>query len=64
MPQITQAEAVVTLESDAARMHALMTAVPEPEFERPATIGGGDWSTKDLGRAHLPDLEAFVESLR
>jgi hypothetical protein len=51
-------EAVRTLEEGHARVGELLSGLSEAELTKPATIGGGDWSAKDL-IGHL----AFWEEL-
>ena len=55
---MTQAEAVATLDEGQARLDALLSRLEDAEVEEPATIGGGDWSARDL-LAHI----AFWEEL-
>jgi hypothetical protein len=51
-------EAVRTLDEGRARVGELLSGLSEAELTKPATIGGGDWSAKDL-IGHL----AFWEEL-
>lgn len=51
-------EAISTLQEGGAAMGALFEALSDDEMTRPATIGGGDWSAKDL-MGHI----AFWEEL-
>ncbi|MGH2573235.1 MAG: DinB family protein [Actinomycetota bacterium] len=44
----TREEAVRNLEGGHARVDLLVSGVSEEDLTRPATIGGGDWSAKDL----------------
>lgn len=44
----TRAEAIAILEEGHARLDALFARLSEAVMERPKTIGGGDWSAKDL----------------
>jgi uncharacterized protein (TIGR03083 family) len=44
----TRDRAVRTLEEGRQRLDRLLAGVSEHELSRPATIGGGDWSAKDL----------------
>jgi hypothetical protein len=44
----TRADALATLEEGQARLDDLLGRLSEEELTRPATIGGGDWSAKDL----------------
>ena len=41
-------EAIEILERGQARLDELMEGLHEEDLTRPATIGGGDWSAKDL----------------
>ena len=107
MPEVSRQQAIETLEEGRRRLDGLLSGVPHDDLVRPATIGGGEWSAKDLigqidgmtdeewsskvryeterrwtaasllgsitgapqrpfghAFAHIPDLEAFVSSLR
>jgi uncharacterized protein (TIGR03083 family) len=44
----TRADALATIEDGQARLDELLGGLSEEELTRPATIGGGDWSAKDL----------------
>jgi hypothetical protein len=44
----TRADALATLVEGQAGLDALVGRLSEKELSRPATIGGGDWSAKDL----------------
>jgi hypothetical protein len=44
----SRAEAVATLEEGWAKLDALFARLSDQAMERPLTIGGGDWSAKDL----------------
>jgi len=44
----SRADAVAILEVGQARLDALLNSLSDDELFRPATIGGGDWSAKDL----------------
>jgi hypothetical protein len=46
--QPTRQEAIETLEEGHARVKELMSGLSEDDLIRAATIGGGDWSAKDL----------------
>jgi len=46
--RLTRADALATLEEGQARLDDLLGRLSEKELTRPATIGGGDWSAKDL----------------
>jgi hypothetical protein len=48
MARITRGDALATLEEGQARLDELLGRLSEDELSRPATIGGGDWSAKDL----------------
>lgn len=48
MAQPTRAEALATLSEGHARVAALAGELSDGELSRPATIGGGQWSAKDL----------------
>jgi hypothetical protein len=45
---LSRDEALATLADGQRRIHQLLTGVSEEDLVRPATIGGGDWSAKDL----------------
>lgn len=44
----TRAEAITTLEEGRAELLTLLARLSDEAMTRPATIGGGDWSVKDL----------------
>src|SRR5436190_22784184 len=44
----TRAEAITTLEEGRAELLTLLARLSDEAMTRPATIGGGDWSAKDL----------------
>jgi hypothetical protein len=44
----TRADALATIEDGQARLDELLGVLSEEDLTRPATIGGGDWSAKDL----------------
>lgn len=48
MAQPSRQEAVSILEEGNARLHELLDGVPEADLVRESTIGGGEWSAKDL----------------
>ena len=48
MASITRDEALATLEDGQSQVDALIARLSDDELARPATIGGGDWSAKDL----------------
>ena len=58
MPTPTQAVATSTLEEGQAALTLLLYRLSDEQMARAATIGGGDWSAKDL-LGHL----AFWEEL-
>ncbi len=55
----TRAEAVRTLEEGQRAVDALVARLTEDELARPAVIGGGDWSAKDL-IGHLTSWEEIA----
>lgn len=59
MAQPSREEAVSILEEGNARIEELLAGVPEAELTREATIGGGEWSGKDL-IGHLTTWEEFA----
>jgi mycothiol maleylpyruvate isomerase-like protein len=54
----TRAEAIRLLEDQHAEVAALLAELDPAAFERRGTIGGGEWSAKDLA-AHLGAWEGF-----
>ena len=48
MADLTRKEALATLAEGHGRIDELLAGVPDADLVRPATIGGGDWSAKDL----------------
>ena len=44
----SRAEAVATLQDGQAELDASLARLSDEELVKPATIGGGDWSAKDL----------------
>jgi hypothetical protein len=48
MPSITPKQALETLEDGRAQLQTRFDALSDDDMVRPATIGGGDWSAKDL----------------
>lgn len=58
MARPTRAYALATLEEGQARLDEQLGTLSEKELSRPATIGGGEWSAKDL-IGHI----AFVEEI-
>ena len=55
----TRDDAVRLLEEQHAELAALFAQLDEDAFVRRGTIGGGDWSAKDLA-AHMGSWEAFA----
>lgn len=48
MAMLTREEAIATLDAGQAALDALFAKLSDEEMTRPATIGGGEWSAKDL----------------
>jgi hypothetical protein len=48
MADLSRDEAVAELEDGQRRIDRLLQGLPAEDLIRPATIGGGDWSAKDL----------------
>lgn len=48
MGNITQEQAIATLTEGQSELDVLLDKLTDDEMTRPATIGGGDWSAKDL----------------
>ncbi len=48
METYTREQALAALAAGRAALEALLGRLSEQELDRPATIGGGDWSAKDL----------------
>ncbi|HEX8098947.1 MAG TPA: DinB family protein [Actinomycetota bacterium] len=48
MAQPTRQEAISVLNEGHAEIHRLLDGIPEAELVRLGTIGGGEWSAKDL----------------
>ncbi|HEX2267499.1 MAG TPA: DinB family protein [Actinomycetota bacterium] len=48
MAQPSRQEAVSIIEEGHARLHELLDLIPEADLVRESTIGGGEWSAKDL----------------
>jgi uncharacterized protein (TIGR03083 family) len=44
----TREQAIATLEEGRQRLDELLAKASDDDLSRPATIGGGDWSAKDL----------------
>lgn len=59
VPQPTPDEAVQTLEEGNSAVAKLLDGLSDDQLSRPATIGGGDWSARDL-MAHLEVWEALA----
>jgi hypothetical protein len=57
---MTRNEALATLAEGKAALDALVAQLDDTQFERPATIGGGDWSARDLV-AHLAWWEEIAQ---
>lgn len=48
MARPTRDEAIATLREGYDEIHALLEGVADEDLRRPRTIGGGEWSAKDL----------------
>src|SRR3981081_1534709 len=48
MASITPEQAIQTLQEGQRQLEALFAQLSEEQLVQPATIGGGDWSAKDL----------------
>jgi DinB superfamily len=59
MTEMTRERAVATLEEGDATIRALLERLPDEALTRPATIGGGEWSAKDL-IGHLATWEQIA----
>jgi hypothetical protein len=59
MALTSRAQAMDTLRDGHAVVSELLQGVPDADLERPATIGDGDWSAKDL-IGHLATWEALA----
>ena len=55
----TRAQAVTTLEAGHSGIRDLLDGLSEAELAAPATIGGGEWSAKDL-IGHIQAWEGFA----
>ena len=55
----TRADAIGILEDGHRSVQSLFTGIGADEFARRGTIGGGDWSAKDLA-GHLADWEEYA----
>jgi hypothetical protein len=63
MASVTREQAIKTLEDGQRRLGALFSQLTDAQQVRPGTIGGGDWSAKDL-MGHLARWnELAMESL-
>jgi hypothetical protein len=58
----SRAEALATIEDGQARLDELLGVLSEENLIRPATIGGGDWSAKDLV-GHIALWEEVAEAV-
>jgi Mycothiol maleylpyruvate isomerase N-terminal domain len=56
---LSQARTLRTLEEEHESVRELAERLRNEDFERPATIGGGDWSAKDL-LGHLASWEELA----
>ena len=59
MAQPTRQEALATLAEGHERLRVLFAALPDEAVSRPATIGAGDWSAKDLA-GHIESWEGYA----
>jgi hypothetical protein len=59
MSDPTREQALATLDEGDRAVQALAAGLADDELERLATIGGGDWSAKDL-LGHLTQWEEFA----
>jgi hypothetical protein len=57
---MTREEALSTLEDGRARVDALLGRLSAEQFERPRTIGGGEWSARNLV-SHLAHWEELAQ---
>ena len=57
---MTREEALATLAEGRAAIAALVAKLDDEQFERPRTIGGGDWSARDLV-SHLAHWEELAQ---
>ena len=48
MPSLSREQALATLDQGYAAVERLLARLTEEELTRPAAIGGGDWSARDL----------------
>ena len=56
---LTPGEAVAELTRGHRELHALLAGIPVDDLEEPGTIGGGEWSAKDLV-GHLTSWEEIA----
>jgi uncharacterized protein (TIGR03083 family) len=59
MTDLTREQALATLDEGDRAVQAVAAGLADDELERPATIGDGDWSAKDL-LGHLTQWEEFA----
>jgi hypothetical protein len=59
MADPTRQEALATLRNGQARIDGLLTGLSEEQLTKPATMGDGDWSAKDL-IGHLASWEELA----
>lgn len=59
MTEPTREQALATVDEGDRAVEALMSGLADDQLVRPATIGGGDWSAKDL-LGHLTQWEEFA----
>jgi hypothetical protein len=59
MTEVGRERALETVAEGDRSVEALTAGLTDDELERPATIGGGDWSAKDL-LGHLTQWEEFA----
>ena len=59
MAQPSRQEAISILEEGNARLQELLQGIPEEDLTRESTIGGGDWSAKDV-IGHLASWEELA----
>jgi hypothetical protein len=57
---MSREEALSTLEEGRARVDGLLGVLSDEDFERPRTIGGGEWSARDLVW-HLAQWEELAQ---
>jgi uncharacterized protein (TIGR03083 family) len=59
MTEPTREQAIATVDEGDRAVEALTSGLEDDQLVRPATIGGGDWSAKDL-LGHLTQWEEFA----